>query len=228
MTPINFSNNLETQDKPTLDMKRNLEHFTAFLQNFENPMSLDLLCLSDTRFSKAKQFARQLRSKVDKILKPSAKSEGEQVRLKVIVFEREMDLSTPAYLDLHFESLLVDQLKVDINKEMIKNNVKVKFDDNSALYPKYRYMFLSEIFQNFDSEFDNFRKKYKNITNRDRNNENMGNAQMNKVVRNVVSHNRDFQDLTTHQEKIKDINNWMSDFFIIGTNFLYISSVKRT
>ena len=198
-------------------MNKNLEHFVSFLSNFENPMSLDLLCLGDSRFSKAQHFTRKLKGHVDKILNTKSKNDTDQVKLKVLIFEREMDLSTPSYLDLHFESLLVDQLKIDINEESVTNKVTVKFDDKSALYPKYRYMFLSEIFNSFESEFENFRKKYKNLTSRGEQGDNFGNGKMNEVVRNVVSHNRDYQDLIVHQEKIKLTSRWMNDFSIIGT-----------
>jgi hypothetical protein len=174
------------------------------------------MTLNDHKFGKSEFFVNHLKSKCGSLLSQSPSDpDKDQIKLRVIILEREMDLSTPALLDLHYESLLSDILQIDFGSAVSGETAKVRYDETSKLYEKYRYSFINQVMDRIQNELKDFKKKYHNLLDK---NARLETKNVNNAILSVGQHNEELSAIRLHINHSKELDNWMSKNNIIGTS----------
>lgn len=141
--------------------------FCSFLANFENIDSLTLMTLNEKPFIKSRFFMDKLKHKCRSLVTSESNSAKSKIKMRVLILEREADLSSPGVLYLRYEPLLSSVLGVDFLKPVKGEKTDVRYDDSSKLYQKYRYAFLQQVMEGMPNELKEFKRKYKSLIDRD-------------------------------------------------------------
>lgn len=190
------------------------EDLISFLANFPNLRSLSLMALSDPKFAKSRYLLNQLKLKCAPLLN-SDKSDSGGTKLRVLMLEREADLSSPALLDLHYEPLLTDVLRVDFAKPVEGEKARVQYNESSKLYEKYRYTFLNQVMDHMPGELRDFKAKYKTLIDRD---SDMTSGNVNQAIMSVGQHNQELSGIKLHLQHTKSLDQWVNQNDILGEN----------
>ena len=193
-----------------MNMLESVQNMVCFLNNFENLSSIDLLSLNDPKYSGSKFFANKLKLNLQELMKrPEPKdTSADKIKLKILILQREVDMVTPAILDLHYEPLLSDVLKIDLKQTIHDSGQKIKFDDSCELYGKYRYKFFKDILEQFSGELRKFKEKYSMIIN---GNDDLNGNKIGEAIRNVAEHNREKTEIVYFSKQNKKLDNWITE-----------------
>lgn len=190
--------------------------FVSFLQNFENIQSVNLMTLNDPKYVKSRFFLDHLKPKCDSLIAKSEDDEKDKIKLRILVLEREADLSTPAMMDLHYEVLLSDVLNIDFGSAVDGETAKVRYDESSKLYEKYRYTFINQVMDRMQNELKEFKKKYHHLIDK---NAEIDSGNVNNALMSVGQHNKELSDIKLHIKHTAALDQWTNKFDIIGNSY---------
>lgn len=188
------------------------DDLTSFLANFPGLTSLSLMTLNDPKYVKSRFLLDHLKLKCASLV-GSAPSDSGGTKMRVLMLERETDLSTPALLDLHYESLLSDILAVDFAKPVEGDKARVEYNESSKLYEKYRYTFLNHVMDRMPNELKDFKTKYKGLIDRD---SDLSSGNVNKAIMSVGQHNQELSAIRLHLQHTKSLDEWLNGEAILG------------
>ena len=194
-----FSQNNAPEESSILNLASD---FVSFLTNFQNIETLSLITPNNKQFIKSRFFLDHLKKKCGSLVdqKSSEESNKEKIKMRVLILEREVDLSTPALLYLYYESLLSSVLGVDFSISVRGETANVKYDDTSKLYEKYRYSFLQQVMEGMPNELKEFKRKYKHLIDSE---ERLESNNINNALMNVTQHNQELSDSKQHLKHTK-------------------------
>lgn len=184
------------------------DDLVSFLKNFKGVQSLTLMAPGNAKFVKSRFLLDRVKLKCAPLLE-TGEPGAAAVKLRLLILERETDLSTPALLDLHYEPLLSDVLQVDFGAPVKGEKSKVLYNESSKLYEKYRYTFINHVMERMPNELKEFRRKYKDLIERDSGN-------INNALMSVGQHNQEISDIKLHIKHTKALDEWMSGQDILG------------